>query len=105
MTDPILPPDSTRRSVRAVATDLDRTILPSSLEFSPDAGRRRSADATAVGDHAIIATGRMFASARPYALQLGDHRADDLLPGRPGRRSGHGRVLLHRPLDVAIARG
>ena len=66
-----LPPDLDPAAVRAVAMDMDRTILPYSLEFSPAlvrGGRRRSAPPAST---AIIATGRMFASARPYALQLG----------------------------------
>ena len=70
MTDPILPPDFDPRSVQGVAMDMDRTILPSSLEFSP-ALVSAVLDATAAGITAIIATGRMFASARPYALSSG----------------------------------
>ena len=50
--------------------DMDRTILPSSLALSP-ATLKAVAAVKRAGIEPIIATGRMFASARPYALELG----------------------------------
>src|SRR5438034_1288902 len=63
-------PVSIPASVRAVAMDLDRTILADNLEFSP-ATVRAVGRVNDAGIAAIVATGRMFASARPYALELG----------------------------------
>ncbi len=102
MTDPILPPDFDPRSVRALAMDMDRTILPSSLEFSPDLVSA-VADATAAGITAIIATGRMFASARPYALQLGVTAPVICYQGALVADPVTGEWLLHQPIDVGIA--
>ena len=58
------------KQVRAVAMDLDGTILGPSLELTPAlidavAAAKRS------GVEPIIATGRMLRSALPYARQLG----------------------------------
>jgi HAD superfamily hydrolase (TIGR01484 family) len=58
------------RAVRAVAMDLDRTILPEALELRPrliDAVRA----VAAAGVVPIVATGRMLRSSLPFALQLG----------------------------------
>ena len=82
--------------------DMDRTILPSSLEFSPDLVSA-VADATAAGITAIIATGRMFASARPYALQLGVTAPVICYQGALVADPVTGEWLLHQPIDVAIA--
>ena len=102
MTDSILPPDFDPRSVQALAMDMDRTILPSSLEFSPDLVSA-VADATAAGITPIIATGRMFASARPYALQLGVTAPVICYQGALVADPVTGEWLLHQPIDVGIA--
>jgi Cof subfamily protein (haloacid dehalogenase superfamily) len=97
-----LPPGLDPAAVRAVAMDLDRTILPDSLEFSPAlvaaVGRARGA-----GVDAIVATGRMFASARPYALQLGVTAPVICYQGALVADPASGEWLLHRPMDVALA--
>ena len=56
-------------AVQAVAMDLDRTILPRSLELT-DRLVAAVAAVRATGVRPIIATGRMFRSARPFALRL-----------------------------------
>jgi Cof subfamily protein (haloacid dehalogenase superfamily) len=97
-----LPPDLDTAAVRAVVTDMDRTILPSSLELSP----RTIAAITAVraaGIEAIIATGRMFASTRPYALQLGITAPVICYQGALIADPTTGEWLLHRPIDVPSA--
>ena len=97
-----LPPGLDAAAVRAVAMDLDRTILPDTLEFTPAlvraVGRARGA-----GIEAIVATGRMFASARPYALQLGVTAPVICYQGALVADPATGEWLLHRPMDVALA--
>jgi Cof subfamily protein (haloacid dehalogenase superfamily) len=97
-----LPPGLDPDSVRAVAMDMDRTILPSSLELSP-ATVRAVAGIRRAGIEPIIATGRMFASARPYALQLGVTAPLICYQGALVADPTTGEWLLHRPIDVPIA--
>jgi Cof subfamily protein (haloacid dehalogenase superfamily) len=89
-------------AVRGVAMDLDHTILPDSLEFSPAlvraVGRARDA-----GIEAIVATGRMFASARPYAVQLGITAPVICYQGALVADPVTGEWLQHRPMDVPLA--
>ena len=101
-----LPPGLDPASVRAVAMDLDRTILADDLEFSPRDGAGGGAASARPGIAAIIATGRMFASARPYALQLGVTAPVICYQGALVADPRTGEWLLHRPMDVAArARG
>jgi hypothetical protein len=97
-----LPPGLDPASVRAVAMDMDRTILPSSLELSP-ATLRAVAAVRRAGIEPIIATGRMLASARPYALQLGITAPLICYQGALVADPATGEWLLHRPIDVPIA--
>src|SRR4029077_20917298 len=65
-----LPETLDANTVRAVAMDLDRTILPETLELRPrliDAVRA----VAAAGVVPIVATGRMLRSSLPFALQMG----------------------------------
>jgi Cof subfamily protein (haloacid dehalogenase superfamily) len=98
-----LPPGLDPCAVRAVAMDLDRTILGPRLEFTP-ALRRAVADVAAAGMEPIIATGRMFASARPYALELGVQAPVICYQGALVADPISGEWLLHRPMDVRLAR-
>jgi Cof subfamily protein (haloacid dehalogenase superfamily) len=97
-----LPPGLDPAAVRAVAMDLDRTILPDTLEFSP-AVLRAVARVRAAGVEAIVATGRMFASARPYALELGVTAPVICYQGALVADPTTGEWLLHRPMDVGLA--
>jgi Cof subfamily protein (haloacid dehalogenase superfamily) len=97
-----LPPGLDPAAVRAVATDMDRTILPSSLELSPSTVRA-IARVRRAGIEAIIATGRMFASTRPYALQLGITAPVICYQGALIVDPVTGEWLQHRPIDVPIA--
>lgn len=97
-----LPPDLDPAAVRAVAMDLDRTILADNLEFSP-AVVRAVGRLGGAGIAAIVATGRMFASARPYALQLGVTAPVICYQGALVADPGTGEWLLHRPMGVALA--
>jgi Cof subfamily protein (haloacid dehalogenase superfamily) len=97
-----LPPGLDAAAVRAVAMDMDRTILPSSLELSP-ATVAAVAAIRAAGIEPIIATGRMFASARPYARQLGITAPVICYQGALIADPATGEWLLHRPIDVPTA--
>jgi len=99
---PGLPPGLDPASVRAVAMDMDRTILPSSLELSP-ATVAAVAAVRRAGIEPIIATGRMFASARPYALELGITAPVICYQGALVADPASGEWLLHRPIDVPTA--
>jgi Cof subfamily protein (haloacid dehalogenase superfamily) len=83
--------------------DMDRTILPSSLEFTP-ALVSAVLDATAAGITAMIATGRMFASARPYALELGITAPVICYQGALIADPQTGQWLRHEPMPVPLAR-
>jgi len=97
-----LPPGFDPASVRAVAMDMDRTILPSSLKLSPATLRAVAGLRDAVIEP-IIATGRMFASTRPYALELGITAPVICYQGALIADPATGRWLQHRPIDVPIA--
>ncbi len=97
-----LPPGFDASGVRAVAMDMDRTILPSSLALSP-ATFKAVAAVKRAGVEPIIATGRMFASARPYALELGITAPLICYQGALVADPQSGEWLLHEPIDVPLA--
>ena len=97
--------DSRRRLFRPdlVASDLDGTLLPPSLEFTP-ATAAGVAALRGAGVPFVVATGRMFKSARNVIARLGlTSGADRLLPGSLRRRPGHRRVARHLPIAPAMA--
>ena len=98
----VLPAGLDAGSVRGVAMDLDHTILGDSLAFRP-----RLVDAVAAvrdaGIVPMIATGRMFASARPYARELGVTAPLVCYQGALVADPTSGEWLLHRPMGVALA--
>ena len=98
---PMLPPGLDPAAVQAVAMDLDRTILGPSLEFTDALVDGGGAPSSAAGIAPIIATGRMFRSARPYALQLGITAPVICYQGALIADPATGEWLLHRPIDVA----
>ncbi len=97
-----LPPGFDASAVQAVAMDMDRTILPSSLTLSP-ATLKAVAAVKRAGIEPIIATGRMFASARPYALELGITAPLICYQGALVADPQSGEWLLHEPVDVPLA--
>ena len=76
----MIPADVDAAAVEAVAMDLDRTILPHSLELT-DRLVAAVAAVRATGVRPIIATGRMFRSARPEDFGRREFIA---LPYKPG---------------------
>lgn len=100
----LLPPGFDPTSVRAVATDLDGTILDGHT-FRPSArtiAAIRAAEAS--GIQVILATGRMFQSARRIAVELDVHGPIICYQGAFVADSDSGEVLLHRPLEIELAR-
>jgi HAD superfamily hydrolase (TIGR01484 family) len=86
-------------TVRAVAMDLDRTILPETLELRP---RLIEAVKTvaAAGVVPIVATGRMLRSSRPFAQQLGVTAPLICYQGALIADQVTGEWLSHQPIDV-----
>ena len=91
------------RAVRAVAMDLDRTILPESLELRPRLVDAVQAVAGA-GVVPIVATGRMLRSSRPFALQLGVTAPLICYQGALIADPQSGEWLRHEPMPVPLAR-
>lgn len=89
-------------AIKLVAVDMDDTLLNKSLQVSP-----RTAEAVrqavAQGVTVTIATGRMYASALPYAHQLGLDVPIITYNGGLIKCSMSGDVLFHRPIDEPMA--
>jgi Cof subfamily protein (haloacid dehalogenase superfamily) len=90
-------------AVRAIAMDLDRTILGDSLELRPRLVTAVKA-AAAAGMVPIVATGRMFRSSRPFALQLGVTTPVICYQGALIADPQSGEWLRHKPMPVPLAR-
>jgi len=90
-------------AVQAVAMDLDRTILGPSLEFT-DVLVEAVAAVEAAGIVPVIATGRMFRSARRYAQRLRLTSPLICYQGALVADPNSGEWLLHEPLDPADGR-
>ena len=91
------------RAVRAVAMDLDRTILPETLELRPRLIEAVQA-VTASGVVPIVATGRMLRSSLPFALQLGVTAPLICYQGALIADPQTGEWLRHEPMPVPLAR-
>jgi Cof subfamily protein (haloacid dehalogenase superfamily) len=90
-------------AVRAVVMDLDRTILGPSLEFT-DTLVKAVAAVEAAGIIPVIATGRMFRSARRYAQRLRLTSPLICYQGALVADPNSGHWLLHEPLEPADGR-
>lgn len=86
-----------------VAIDLDGTLLDDDLKISPRT-QEVIARVRQQGVHVTIATGRMFASAQPYALQLGLDIPLITYQGALVKTSQGGQVLYHRFVPLELAR-
>lgn len=88
--------------IKLVALDMDDTLLSRGLTVSPRTAEaiRRS---VAQGVTVTIATGRMYRSALPYALQLGLDVPLITYNGGLIRNCQSGETLYHQPLDEAVA--
>jgi Cof subfamily protein (haloacid dehalogenase superfamily) len=98
-----LPPGLDARAVRAVAMDLDGTVLDET--FQPSARTTAAiASAEAAGIACLVATGRMFVSARRIAAHLGIRRPLVCYQGALVADPVSGEVLVHRPIEAPLAR-
>lgn len=97
---------SSRGKVRApiavVAVDMDDTLLNNRLEIGPRTERAIAA-VRELGVKVVLATGRMYCSARPYALRLRLHGPIIAYNGALVKTVA-GKVLSHRPLPLEVAR-
>jgi len=103
MPDALALPAGFPRRVKAIASDLDRTLIGEDYELHP---RTLSAVAAAraAGIHFVIVTGRMFRSVRPYLEQAG---IDDLAVCYQGAIVADplsGRFLRHVTIPLDLAR-
>jgi Cof subfamily protein (haloacid dehalogenase superfamily) len=97
-----LPPGLDPQAVRAVAMDLDGTVLDETFQPSPRTAEA-IARAEATGIACLIATGRMFVSARRVAEQLGIRRPLITYQGALVGDPVSGEVLVHRPIEAPLA--
>jgi Cof subfamily protein (haloacid dehalogenase superfamily) len=98
-----LPSGLDPRAVRAVAMDLDGTVLDETFQPSQRTAVA-IATAEAAGIACLIATGRMFISARRVAEKLGIRRPLVCYQGALVGDPVTGEVLVHRPIDAPLAR-
>jgi Cof subfamily protein (haloacid dehalogenase superfamily) len=98
-----LPPGLDPRAVRAVAMDLDGTVLDETFQPS-ERTAAAIARAEAAGIACLIATGRMFISARRVAEKLGIRRPLICYQGALVGDPVTGEVLVHRPIETSLAR-
>ncbi len=89
--------------IKLVALDLDDTLLDSELKISPETARAVSA-AVEQGVTVTLATGRMYSSARPYALELGLDVPLITYQGALVKTSRSQEVLYHSPVPLELAR-
>jgi Cof subfamily protein (haloacid dehalogenase superfamily) len=89
--------------VEAFACDLDRTLLPETLEL----GERTLAAISAArqaGIRVLVVTGRMFQSVRPYVLAAGIGDPVVCYQGAVVAEPVSGRFLRHVPIPLELAR-
>jgi Cof subfamily protein (haloacid dehalogenase superfamily) len=98
-----LPDTLDPRTVRAVAMDLDRTIVGESLQLTPRLVEAVRATAEA-GITPIVATGRMLRSSRPFATELGVTAPLICYQGALIADPVSGEWLQHHPMPVDTAR-
>jgi hypothetical protein len=89
-------------AIRLIAVDLDDTLLDHNRTISVRTKRTIQA-AVDQGVKLVIATGRMYCSALPFAQQLGLAVPLITYNGALIKCSSTGEVLLHRPVDQPTA--
>ncbi|MGE5417546.1 MAG: Cof-type HAD-IIB family hydrolase [Acidobacteriota bacterium] len=89
-------------TIKLVALDLDDTLLTSSLEISPECQEVLQA----VQDRGVmitIATGRMFGSAKPYAVGMSTDVPLITYQGALVKKAVSGEVIYYRPVPCEQA--
>ena len=87
----------------AIACDLDRTLIGNDGVLG-ERTRAAIAAARAAGIAVFIVTGRMFASARPYALEAGLDGPVVCYQGALIADAHSGETLHHAPIPIQLAR-
>lgn len=88
---------------KLIAADLDDTLLNDDLKIT-ERNRRAFQTAQDMGVIVTIATGRMFRSALPVALELGIKGPLVTYQGALVKNVTTGEVMVHRPLPIDLAR-
>lgn len=88
--------------IKLIASDMDGTLLDSERNIS-QATADAVAEAMAAGKMFVIATGRMYISARPYAEKLGLDVPIVTYNGALVRGSKSGKIYYERPIKREIA--
>lgn len=88
--------------IKLIASDMDGTLLDSHKKISSKTAEVIK-EAIAAGKMFIIATGRMYISARPYAQQLGLDVPIVTYNGALVRGSKSGKIYYERPVKKDIA--
>jgi Cof subfamily protein (haloacid dehalogenase superfamily) len=91
-------------TIKLIAIDMDDTLLDGEQRITPltEKAIRRAIDA---GVGVTIATGRMFQSALPFALELGISLPLITYNGALIRQGESGETLFHRPIGTELAQG
>lgn len=89
-------------SVKLIAVDMDDTLLDHSVQVSPRT-KEVLQQAAVQGVKVTIATGRMYCSALPFAVQLGLNVPLITYNGALIKNVISGETLLHQPIDAALA--
>lgn len=88
--------------IKLIAIDLDDTLLKNDLTISPRA-KKAISRAAAAGTAVTLATGRMYASALPYACELGLNLPLITYQGALVKYAS-GEVVYHQPLPLSLTR-
>jgi Cof subfamily protein (haloacid dehalogenase superfamily) len=88
--------------IKLVAIDLDGTLLDNDHRISSRA-KKAIRNTRRKGIEVTLATGRMFASARPYAEELGINLPLITYQGALVKLAGNGRVLYQRNVPAHLA--
>lgn len=88
--------------IKLIACDMDGTLLDSNRNIS-ERNKKAIAKCIAAGKTFIIATGRMYIAARPYALQLGLDVPIVTYNGGLIRGSKSGKIFLEQPIKLETA--
>ena len=91
------------KSIKLIAIDMDDTLLNDQQQVT-ERTQRAICQALDLGVQVAIATGRMFRSALPFAMELGIRLPLITYNGAMIRELESGKTVLHRPIDPNLAR-
>jgi Cof subfamily protein (haloacid dehalogenase superfamily) len=103
VTDPLLLPAGFPSHIKAIATDLDRTLIGEDYELH-ERTVAAIASARAAGIHVVIVTGRMFRSVRRYCEMAALNDLVVCYQGAVVADPVSGRFLHHVAIPLEIAR-